>query len=407
MNIRGYASATDPGRRRRQNEDSYVVQPPLFAVADGMGGAQAGEIASRLAASALSEGSARSEGDEARVDELIQEANRRVYQRSNEDAATSGMGTTVTVALVGDTTVTIGHVGDSRAYMIRKGRLEQLTQDHSLVAELVRSGKLSPEEAETHPQRSVITRVLGTDPAVDVDTFTIETADGDLFLLCSDGLSSMVDDGTILDAVEAHRRDLQRAAKVLVEAANRRGGEDNITVVFFEVGDELAETKQMPAVEDRNGSGADDEDTLTGLAVPPELEDAGARHRDDDWVVEDQAPEGDYEREPTPARRRRRRRPLVLALTGLAVLAAVAGLALWGFASAHFIGARPDGRVAVYQGVPWNLGGGVHLYREVYVSPLYTAQLDQRERQQLFDHSLVSLGGARAKLKPYEAEASP
>src|SRR4051794_38289627 len=201
MKIRGYASATDPGRRRRQNEDSYVVQPPLFAVADGMGGAQAGEIASRLAASALSEGTARAEGDEARVDELIQEANRRVYQRSNEDAATSGMGTTVTVALVGDKTVTIGHVGDSRGYLIRKGRLEQLTQDHSLVAELVRSGKLSPEEAETHPQRSVITRVLGTDPAVDVDTFTIQTGDGDLFLLCSDGLSSRVDDQTILDAV--------------------------------------------------------------------------------------------------------------------------------------------------------------------------------------------------------------
>jgi serine/threonine protein phosphatase PrpC len=129
--------------------------------------------------------------------------------------------------------------------MIRKGRLEQLTQDHSLVAELVRSGKLSPEEAETHPQRSVITRVLGTDPAVDVDTFTIETADGDLFLLCSDGLSSMVDDRTILDAVEAHRRDLQRAAKVLVEAANRRGGEDNITVVLFE----LVEGEPEPELE--------------------------------------------------------------------------------------------------------------------------------------------------------------
>jgi PPM family protein phosphatase len=407
VNIKGYASATDPGRRRRQNEDSYVVQPPIFAVADGMGGAQAGEVASRLAAAALTEGTTRGEGDEARVDELIQEANRRVYQRSNEDAATSGMGTTITLALVGDKTVTIGHVGDSRAYLIRNGRLEQLTQDHSLVAELVRSGKLSPEEAETHPQRSVITRVLGTDPAVDVDTFTIEGADGDLFLLCSDGLSSMVDDRTILDAVEAHRRDLQRAAKVLVEAANRRGGEDNITVVFFEVGDELAQTKQMPAVEE-NGAGADDEDTLTGLAVPADLEEAGARHRDDDWVVPDE-PAEDHEGdpEPAPARRRRRSRPLVLALTGLAILAVAAGLALWGFASAHFIGARPDGRVAVYQGVPWNLGGNVHLYREVYVSPLYTAQLTQKERRQLFDHSLVSLGDARAKLRPYEAEASP
>src|SRR4051794_38605514 len=219
------AGITDPGRRRRRNEDAYVCEPPLFAVADGMGGAQAGEIASRLGATALRGGPA---GD---VVELIQEANRKIYERSHEDETVSGMGTTMTVALVEDGQVRIGHVGDSRAYLIRDGKLEQLTEDHSLVAELVRSGKLSPEEAEVHPQRSVITRALGTDPDVDVDTFSVPAHPGDVFMLCSDGLTSMVSDDEILALVETHRSDLEKAAKALVDAANRGGGEDNITIV--------------------------------------------------------------------------------------------------------------------------------------------------------------------------------
>jgi serine/threonine protein phosphatase PrpC len=236
MKVKRSAAATDPGRRRRHNEDSYVCQPPLFAVADGIGGAQAGELASRLAATALQEDSGANGGDpRRRVDALIQEANRRVYERQTQDAAASGMGTTITVALVEGDVVWIGHVGDSRAYVVRAGELEQLTEDHSLVAELVRSGKLSPEEAETHPQRSVVTRALGTDPNVDVDTFEIEAKPGDLFLLCSDGLTTMVGDEAILGEIDRNRDDLRAAAKALVRAANRGGGEDNITVVFFEV----------------------------------------------------------------------------------------------------------------------------------------------------------------------------
>src|SRR5919202_5839072 len=154
------AGETDTGRKRRRNEDSYVCEPPLFAVADGMGGAQAGEVASNLAASPFREDSGAGGSGERHLVELIQEANRRVFRRSSEDAAASGMGTTITAALVEDGTVAIGHVGDSRAYLIRDGQLEQLTEDHSLVAELVRSGRLSPEEAVTHPQKSVITRAL-------------------------------------------------------------------------------------------------------------------------------------------------------------------------------------------------------------------------------------------------------
>src|SRR5688572_25946373 len=166
------AGLSDAGRKRRRNEDAWVCQPPLFAVADGMGGARGGEIASRLAATALGE-TVDGSGEE-RVVALIQKANQHVYERARDDAEASGMGTTITVALVEDGVVAIGHVGDSRGYLIRDRKVEQLTEDHSLVAELVRSGRLSPEEADTHPQRSVITRALGTDPDVDVDTFSIE-----------------------------------------------------------------------------------------------------------------------------------------------------------------------------------------------------------------------------------------
>ena len=275
MRLGRIASVTHAGRKRRRNEDAYVVQPPLFAVADGMGGAQAGQIASRLATEALREDDAGGGGQQ-RVAELIQSANQRVYERSSADEAASGMGTTITVALVEDDAVSIGHVGDSRAYRIRDGRLQQLTDDHSLVGELIRSGKLSPEEAEIHPQRSVITRALGTDPDVDADTFSVDARPGDVFLLCSDGLTSMVADDEILRTVERNRNDLDRAARELVAEANRGGGEDNITVVFFEIAEDAPDaTATIPAVETSTGADVDedeDEDTLSELDAIPTLE---------------------------------------------------------------------------------------------------------------------------------------
>src|SRR5919202_6949970 len=260
------AGLTDTGRKRRHNEDSFVLSPPVFAIADGMGGAKAGEVASELAVEALRE--APSDGDgEGRVVSLIQEANRRVYERALEDAAASGMGTTMTLALLEENAVRIGHVGDARAYLIRDGELHQLTEDHSLVGELVRSGKLTPEDAESHPQRSVITRALGTDPDVDVDTTTVETRSGDLFLLCSDGLYSMVGNDRILELVERNRRDLDAAAKALIAAANKGGGEDNITVVAFEIAGTGEETEQLPAVS--AGPEPEEEDTLTKIDRAP------------------------------------------------------------------------------------------------------------------------------------------
>jgi protein phosphatase len=261
MSIGSYARASDTGRKRRHNEDSYVVAPPLFAVADGMGGAQAGEVASKLAAAALEDTDPGTISGPEKVTQLIQEANRRVYERANADPSTSGMGTTMTVALVEGDAVTIGHVGDSRAYLVRNHELEQLTEDHSLVNELLKSGKLSRAEAEVHPQRSVITRAVGTDPDVDVDAFVITVDIGDVFLLCSDGLTDMVADDDILQIVEKSPEDLDRVTKSLVAAANRGGGEDNITVVAFAIAPGEDATLRMQAAEP-------DEDTLEGVPVP-------------------------------------------------------------------------------------------------------------------------------------------
>jgi serine/threonine protein phosphatase PrpC len=272
-------AGTDPGKKRRRNEDSYVIAPPLFAVADGMGGAQAGEVASGLAAAALEESRANG-GGERRVIELIQEANRRVHERATTDAATAGMGTTITAALVEpDGRVVFGHVGDSRAYLLRNDRLEQLTDDHTLVAELVRRGELSPGEAEVHPQRSVITRALGTDPDVDVDAFSVDAQAGDVYLICSDGLSSMVDASDIEEILRRHRTDLPAASKALIQAANRGGGEDNITAVLFAVDEGEAAPTTEPDEQTRELAHPpqDEEDTLhpeDGIAPPPPAEPA-------------------------------------------------------------------------------------------------------------------------------------
>jgi serine/threonine protein phosphatase PrpC len=236
MRVGRAAGVTDTGRRRLRNEDAFVCEPPFFAVADGMGGARAGEIAARLAASALEEQASSARGEEDVVG-LIQEANRRIWERAIADPATAGMGTTVTAALFDGASgrVALGHVGDSRAYRLRAGTLEQLTTDHSLVAELVQSGVLTPEEAERHPQRSAITRALGTEPSVEVESFTVQGEPGDLYLLCSDGLPTMLADDAVAAAIESAGGDPAAAAEALVAAANARGGEDNITVVLFEL----------------------------------------------------------------------------------------------------------------------------------------------------------------------------
>jgi protein phosphatase len=275
----------------------------------------------------------------------------------------------------------IGHVGDSRAYRIRDDVIDQLTEDHSLVAELVRSGRLSPEEAETHPQRSVVTRALGTDPDVDVDTFSVDAKPGDLFMICSDGLTSMVSDEGILEEIDRRRDDLRAAAKGLVRAANRGGGEDNITVVFFEIqadGDAGERTVTMPPAQQDE----DDADTLDELDAVPVVQTRGERRR---------------ERKEHPVRRR------IIFVTLLLLIVVIAGaLGVWALWRSHFVGAESNGHVAVYQGLPWNVAGDLHLYRTVYESPLLVSQLSRSERQGLFDHSLRSESSALDEVRRYE-----
>ena len=392
MRLGESAGRTHPGKVRRRNEDSYVLDPPLFAVADGMGGAQAGEVASRLTAAAFREfHEADALPPDERIQTIIQEANRRIYERARADSDVSGMGTTVTAALLTGGRVTLGHVGDSRAYRIRDGDLEQLTEDHSLVADLMRSGRLTPEEAEAHPQRSVITRALGTDPNVDVDTMAVDAEPGDVFLLCSDGLTTMVGDEDILGILAAAPT-LDDAAKELVRAANTGGGEDNVTVVLFRVEeDEAAEETLVTApVVERNGQGDTDEleDTLTNLQP---VQDPAAR------AVEPRQ----------PRTRRRWGRRVLWALVALGLVALLLGGALFGISRAYFVGADENGNIVVYQGVPFDLRDGVGLYRERYVSRVQASQLSPEERVSLLDHELVSYDRARARVAVYEAEAVP
>jgi PPM family protein phosphatase len=310
MSLGRSAAVSHTGRKRRHNEDAYVCAPPLFAIADGMGGARAGEVASRLAAAAVKSAERGGEPGE-RVVELIQEANRRIYERSLEDAEVSGMGTTMTVAIVDGDAVTFGHVGDSRAYTLHDGSLEQLTDDHSLVAELVRSGKLSPEEAEHHPRRSVITRALGTDPDVDVDVFSVEARPGDVFLLCSDGLTDMISDATI-GRVLGEAPNLESAAEELVRLANKAGGEDNITVVAFEI---AAAEPDERTVEQTQPLPAFDTEDVAHEPLPAAVDTA---------VV----PPDEVEALRSPRRRKQSKRsfwPLLLLLLAIAV----AAVALW------------------------------------------------------------------------------
>jgi serine/threonine protein phosphatase PrpC len=230
-----HAELSDVGRQREGNEDSMLVDPPLFVVADGMGGAQAGEVASGLAVETLGQMPPDDGNVEEELTEAITQANRRIHDKSQDDRELAGMGTTLTAAFVHDGKVTLGHVGDSRAYRYRDGELAQLTDDHSLVAELERHGKLTAAEARVHPQRSMILRALGIGADVEVDTYCFVGAPGDVFLLCSDGLSGLVHDAVIAEVLKDCDT-LEAAAEKLIELANLSGGPDNITTVLFRLG---------------------------------------------------------------------------------------------------------------------------------------------------------------------------
>ena len=253
-------AATDIGQVREGNEDSFLVVAPLYAVADGMGGHRGGEVASSIALETVQGMFERKEGSLA--DQVV-EANRAVFDRSQNDRSVSGMGTTLTAVLVDGSRVHLVHVGDSRAYLLRGGELAQLTEDHTLVHRMVMEGEISQEEAETHPHRSILTRALGVDQSVQVDETDVETAAGDRLLLCTDGLTGMVPEGQIREIL-LESADPQEAVEKLVKVANRAGGIDNITAVILD----FSEDGSGPGPTKRSGI------TVVGAPIPEPLAEA-------------------------------------------------------------------------------------------------------------------------------------
>src|SRR4051812_46796948 len=268
LRVADHSARTDTGRQRPANEDSYWVGNPLFVLADGMGGAQAGEVASQTAVEVFTGGLPDGPGShEERLAGLVGRANARIHELAQSDDAHAGMGTTLTAAYVGEDDLAIAHVGDSRLYVLRDGELQQLTDDHSLVGELVRRGQISAEEAEDHPQRSIITRALGIEDEVVVDHRTWPVRDGDVFLICSDGLTGMVADERVAEIIR-DAPSLNQAAQLLIQAANDAGGRDNITPILFRVEDGTRGAGSLVGQETRAG-GAAPPPAEARRAVPP------------------------------------------------------------------------------------------------------------------------------------------
>ena len=387
---------TDTGRQRRDNEDSAYARAPVFVVADGMGGAQAGEVASRIAVEAFEQGLPDSGSPEERLATRVREANAQIYERSRADRQRAGMGTTLTAAYVDDTHVAIAHVGDSRAYLFRDGTLQRLTQDHSLVDELVRRGKLTEEQAAEHPQRSIITRALGPEPDVEVDTWTYPARAGDVVLLCSDGLTSMIPEERVRAVLTEHDN-LDEAADELIKAANEAGGRDNITVVLFrleELGtDEAAGEDTMVGVsaprdtasgptEESDGRGA----TAVAVAPPPTRASTQRNLR--------AAPPGARRLQPRPpvAAKRDHRyiTPIAALLATVIVVALIGGGGYLASRQLYFLGTNAQGIVTVYRGLPYDLPFGVPLYETYYVSGVPATTIPAVRRGQLLNNDLRS-----------------
>jgi protein phosphatase len=386
LRVEDQAFRTDTGRQRSENEDSLFVRAPIFVVADGMGGAQAGEVASKAAAEAfdrdLPDGP-----PEPVLRETIEAANRKIHQLARVDPSRAGMGTTITAAIVDPAgeEVGIGHVGDSRAYRFRAGRLERLTRDHSLVEEMRRKGQITDAQAEEHPQRSIITRALGPEPEVDVDVQTVPAAPGDVFLLCSDGLTTMVDEERIA-AVLAAAPTMREAVRTLVDEANAAGGRDNITALAFRLED--AATPLRDAAGDATLVGAAAEEAgLTTTEVRRRAAAAAARERREKLVAK---------------RPRRRLRTAAKALVAVLLIGGIAFGVWWGNRQAWFLGTDAGGRVALYRGLPYELPFGVDLFEERYSAPLQTASLPARRRDAVTGHDVRSEADAVSLIEEIE-----
>jgi serine/threonine protein phosphatase PrpC len=421
LRIAEKASLTDVGRQRQGHEDVYLELPPLFAVADGMGGARAGEVAARMAVDAFESYADADDPPEQMLRAVAQHANRQIYDAAHADSELAGMGTTLTAALVSGREVAVGHVGDSRLYRLRGGQLERLTDDHSLVEELVRQGRLSPEEAENHPQRSIITRALGPEPEVDVETFTHSGRDGDVYLLCSDGLSGMVAEADMARVV-GEAASLADAARALVDEANRNGGRDNITVVLFRLesdgdgddadGDTPPEgTMALPAEKAEQARAQAVADSGT-MALPPEQAAAARAEAAADPQPTSPVrvvPPGQAPRRPSrPGRPApRSRRGVATVIMFLVAVALFVGVYV-ASRQFYFLGTDSHGVVTLYRGMPYELPFGIHLYTREYASDVPALAIsDTRVRRHLLDHKLRSKGDAVSRLRELERTETP
>src|SRR5829696_2490643 len=444
--------ASDLGRQRQGNEDNFFVRAPLFVVADGMGGAQAGEVASEIAVRSFDEDLPNGSLPEALVS-VIEQANKRIHERARSDESLRGMGTTTTAAYVDDESVVIAHVGDSRAYLLRDGELIRLTKDHSLVGELVARGKLTEEQAEQHPQRSVITRALGPEADVQVDIDIFPAKAGDLFLLCSDGLTSMVHEPQLRPLFE-ESDSLDELGKRLIDAANAAGGRDNITVILFRLEEVQArgaagagaETGEAPegetteydtfegeavraprqgvtraeahtqvgddALHSADVADAVEDDyrrsgTVAMSAVRPRAEAGAPAESEPAASPEEPPPKGDAGGPATaevppprtaplpgaaePSRRRRRRLPVGL-LVALAVLAIVLVGGWMATRAVYFVGTDPrdDRTITIFRGLPYDLPLGIELYERYAGSGVTIDDVPRARRATFTDHKLRS-----------------
>jgi protein phosphatase len=385
LRIDDQAFRSDTGRQRNANEDSFFVRAPIFVVADGMGGAQAGEVASKAAADAfdvdLPEGP-----PEQVLRETILAANRTIHELARADPSRAGMGTTLTAAIVDAVgeEVAIGHVGDSRAYRLRAGKLEQLTRDHSLVEEMRRKGQITDAQAEDHPQRSIITRALGPEAEVEPDLQTVAAAAGDVFLICSDGLTTMLGEEQIAKLL-AGASSMTAAVRALIDEANRAGGRDNITALAFRLEDAAAPQQSHEDATLIGSTAA--EAGLTTTEVRRRAAAEAARER----------------REQLTAKKPRRglRRALAV-LAVLVVFGALAFGAWYGNRQVWFLGTDDSGRVALYRGMPYELPFGIELYEERYASPIQTSSLPPRRQDAVSGHDLRSRSDAVSLVEDIE-----
>ncbi len=400
-------SHSDTGRARRANEDAYFARSPVFVVADGMGGAQAGEVASRVAIEAFEPAL---EDDGSSGEELlsvrVRAANARIHEMSQEQMSRAGMGTTITAAHVGEFDVAIAHVGDSRAYRLRGDEFTRLTEDHSLVEEMRRRGQLTAQEADEHPQRSIITRALGPEPDVDVDTRSWRGAAGDVFLLCSDGLTSMLPESRVADIMRG-AGSLSEAGHALIDAANEAGGRDNITVLLFrleEVSSEAEAALEQPTTAGGASATVTTSDVRTALASAPPAAAARAAEPPDAASAAAAPPSQSgpstesrrlMPRAPTgggrPAKSPSRTRRLAKVFAIIALILIPVGFGAYSANSAvYFVGANDEGFVTLYRGLPYTLPAGIDLYRVNYVSGVPLDTLPAGRRNRLVDHTLRS-----------------